>query len=309
MSHAQVDLEEVLRRMADRRPARTEANVQADLHLLLTAAPLELTEGDLRDTVLESPAGQRRRIDVELGQTVFEVKRDLRAGHVREDAIQQLAGYVRDRTQSTGQRYVGVLTDGAEWELYHLDGDTLRLVTTWKIDRSSPDVPGMCLWLEGVLATTSQLSPSPREIVRRLGAGSPAHLLDRAELFALYARHRTQPTVQLKRELWAKLLTTALGTAFADEDELFVEHTLLVNAAEIIAHAVVGIDPADPSIPALTVLEGGMFTQAQIAGVVEADFFDWVAEVEGGSAFVKTMARRLTRFNCSRTRPPSPCSV
>jgi len=33
--------------MADRRPARTEANVQADLHLLLTAAPLELTEGDL----------------------------------------------------------------------------------------------------------------------------------------------------------------------------------------------------------------------------------------------------------------------
>jgi len=108
--------------------------------------------------------------------------------------------------------------------------------------------------------------------------------------------------VQLKRELWAKLLTTALGTAFADEDELFVEHTLLVNAAEIIAHAVVGIDPADPSIPALTVLEGGMFTQAQIAGVVEADFFDWVAEVEGGSAFVKTMARRLTRFNWEHGR-------
>ena len=46
----------------------------------------------------------------------------------------------------------------------------------------------------------------------------------------------------------AKLLTTALGTAFPDDDHLFIEHTPLVTVAEVIAHAVVGIDPADPSV-------------------------------------------------------------
>jgi hypothetical protein len=103
-------------------------------------------------------------------------------------------------------------------------------------------------------------------------------------------------SVRLKRELWAKLLTTALGTSFADEDELFVEHSLLVAMAEIIGHAVVGIDPTDPSISPATLLGGHLFTAAQIRGVVEEDFFDWIIEVEGGAAFVRTLARRLSRF-------------
>jgi hypothetical protein len=68
--------------------------VQSDLHMLLTAAPLQLEDGDLEEIVLESPAGQRRRIDVEAGFAVFEVKRDLRVGNVRADAVTQLAGYV-----------------------------------------------------------------------------------------------------------------------------------------------------------------------------------------------------------------------
>jgi len=63
--------------------------------------------------------------------------------------------------------------------------------------------------------------------------------------------------------------------------------------AEIIGHAVVGFDPTDPSIAAATVLGGHLFVAAQIRGVVEEDFFDWVAEVEGGGAFVRTLARRL----------------
>jgi len=101
-----VDLRRVVGGLADRRTGRTEANVQSDLHMLLTAAPLELGERDLDEIVLESPAGQRRRIDVEVGFTVFEVKRDLRVGNVRADAVVQLAGYVHNRTQELQQRYV-----------------------------------------------------------------------------------------------------------------------------------------------------------------------------------------------------------
>ena len=112
----------------------------------------------------------------------------------------------------------------------------------------------------------------------------------------LYQAHRDLPAVQLKRELWAKLLTTALGTAFSDDDRLFIEHTLLVTTAKIIAHAVVGIDPADPSVSPAVLARGGLFAQAQITGVVDHDFFDWVVEVAGGRQWVRTLARRLARF-------------
>ena len=62
---------------------------------------------------------------------------------------------------------------------------------------------------------------------------------------ALYAGHRDAPTVKLKRQPWSRLLRSALGTQFTETDELFVEHTLLVNSAEIIAHLVLGLDVTD----------------------------------------------------------------
>ena len=56
--------------------------------------------------------GDRRRIDVEAGSTVIEVKRDLRRERAKREAEDQLAGYVESRTNQTGLRYAGVLTDG-----------------------------------------------------------------------------------------------------------------------------------------------------------------------------------------------------
>jgi SAM-dependent methyltransferase len=290
------EVRQLVTRLADRRQGRTEANVQSDLHMLLAAGPLDLGDDKLEDIILESPAGQRRRIDVEAGFTVFEVKRDLRVGKVRQDAVTQLTGYVTARAEAMQQRYVGVLTDGAEWHLYSLSGDELTLVSSLEVDPKSPDVDGLCLWLEGVLATDEKITPTPREITARLGADSPAHALDISDLTVLYRAHQELPTVRLKRELWAKLLTTALGTAFSDDDRLFIEHTLLVTTAETIAHAVVGFDPADPSVSPATLVRGGLFAQAQITGVVDHDFFDWVAEVPGGQQWIRTLARRLARF-------------
>jgi hypothetical protein len=90
------------------------------------------------------------------------------------------------------------------------------------------------------------------------------------------------------------LLTTALGTQFEDSDELFVEHTYLVNTAEVIAHALVGLDLQ--SIAPASLLSGSKFEESGIAGVVEADFFDWVVHVPGGEPFVRSLARRVGRF-------------
>jgi SAM-dependent methyltransferase len=290
------EIRQLVARLADRDTGRTEANVQSDLHMLLAMAPLDLGDDKLEDITLESPAGQRRRIDVEVGFTVFEVKRDLRSGRVGEEAVIQLTGYVAARAHTTQQRYVGVVTDGADWRLYNLAGEALSLVSSIEIDSRSPDVDGLLLWLEGVLATSEKIQPTPREIAARLGANSPAHALDISDLSTLYRAYQNLPTVRLKRELWAKLLTTALGTAFSDDERLFIEHTLLVTTAKIIAHAVVGIDPADPEVSPAILVHGGLFAQAQVTGVVDHDFFDWVVEIPGGPQWVRTLARRLARF-------------
>jgi SAM-dependent methyltransferase len=210
--------------------------------------------------------------------------------------MKQLSGYIGARSEQTQQRYVGVLLDGAEWQLFHLvDGD-LHAVSSFQLDATKPDVDGLSVWLEAVLGTAEKIVPAPREIGRRLGAESPAHALDYSQLAALYSKHRNVPSVRLKRELWARLLTTAFGTGFTDSDELFIDHTLLVVTAEIIAHAVIGLDPTAPDVSAASLLSGQLFANAQVFGVVESDFFDWVVEVPGGDRFVKTLARRLSRF-------------
>jgi len=293
-------LRDLLAGLADREARRSEATIQADIRALLLGAPFQLSEGDLKDVPLESPAGEGRRIDVETGTTVFEVKRDLRRPGVLRDAINQLKGYVETRQAQMERRYVGVLTDGAEWRCYHLTAGGMTEAASIVIRKEKPDVEALLMWLEGVLATAQQIPPVPSEIAARLGAGSSAHALDQASLRDLYSRHRDQPDVKIKRQLWARLLTTALGSQFEDSDDLFVEHTLLVNTAEIIAHAVLGLDVA--TIPPPSLLSGAKFSEHGIHGVVEPDFFDWVSEVPSGALFIRTLARRLGRFDWSSVR-------
>ncbi len=287
-------MDDTFQRLVRRDERRTEAEIQADVRQFILSAPFELDEGDIALVALESPVGNRQRIDVEVGATVIEVKRDLRRGRIKEDAINQLAGYVEHRMQQTGLRYVGVLTDGTEWVCYHLVDGNLEEVSTATFGLVSDDLSRLIVWLEGVLATAKGIPPTPQNIETRLGARSSAYALDRATLSTLFEQNRANPSVQLKRTLWSRLLTSALGTQFEDTDDLFIEHTLLVNTAEIIAHAVLGL-PLEAQNP-VSLLGGHKFDESGIYGVVEPDFFDWVIEVDGGERFVKTLAKRLDRF-------------
>lgn len=282
-------------RLCTRDNRRTEAEIQADVRQFILDAPFQLEDEDLSLVHLESQLGDRRRIDVEVGASVIEVKRDLRAERIRRDAEEQLAGYVAMRADQTGLRYVGILTDGTTWCCYHLVEEELRQVSEISINLG--DIERLIVWLEGVLATTHGLVPSADAIEERLGATSSSYLLDRATISAIYERNRNEPSVMMKRTLWARLLTSALGTQFEDSDDLFIEHTLLVNSAEIIAHAVLGLVPE--TINPVALLSGERFDESGIYGVVEQDFFDWVVELEEGRSFVRTLSRRLARFDWS----------
>ncbi|KAA0919134.1 N-6 DNA methylase [Dietzia sp. ANT_WB102] len=289
-------IEAIIRRLASRKPMRPEATTQADIYMLLTTAALGLDTDDVVTMESQLGDGTRRRIDIEAGHVVIEVKKDLRAGDLA-DAEEQLAGYVAQRTKELGGRYVGILTDGTAWRLYHLAGEQLFCVSELELSPRDPDKDALLVWLESIMATRAKIRPVPAEIEQRLGATSPAHQLDYAALAVLYRDNRNHPEVKLKRELWAKLLRTAFGTGFVDDEALFINHTLLVVTAELVAHAAIGWDvsPHGPLTPA-QMTSGSEFANSQIHGVVEADFFDWVVEVAGGEQFVTELGRRIARF-------------
>src|SRR5262249_12008394 len=116
-------LAELLAQIARRDPTRSEATLQADIRQLVLTAPLSLSAEDVINADFETPVGVRRRIDIEVGSCLIEVKRDLTVGTVLPDAIEQLAGYLAARQSETGCRYVGILTDGADWRCVCLSGD------------------------------------------------------------------------------------------------------------------------------------------------------------------------------------------
>jgi SAM-dependent methyltransferase len=291
---------ETVQRLVRRDATRTEADLQADVYVLLTSGGLALDPGNVARLEVQLGDGTRRRLDVEIGHCVIEVKKDLRPTGIRREAEGQLAGYVATQHSRLGTRYAGILTDGTDWYLYQLEDGSLAEVAHLSLNPSAPDTERLLTWLEAILSTQTAITPVPEEIRRRLGAESPAHLLDHATLKVLYKNARNLPEVELKRDLWAKLLRTAFGKAFSDDEDLFIDHTLLVLTAEIIAHAVVGFDVSPTgsmSPPAL--VRGTAFASAQIYGVVEADFFDWVLHAPGGSEFISALAHRIARFNWS----------
>lgn len=228
--HSTMDvLRDIARRLAAGSAGRSEADIQSDVRQFLLAAPLELGQDDVIDVSLETHAGNGRRIDVEAGCAAIEVKKSIGSKSVYDAAVAQLSGYVQQRTETRAQRYVGILTDGQRWVLLHLVGSQLEEISRFHL-QSEKAAPELSAWLEVILATTEKVAPTPSQIVRRLGSDSPAAQLDLADLRALYEVCQTDPEVQLKRELWARLLLAALGTNFEDSDELFVLHTYLVRA-------------------------------------------------------------------------------
>ena len=284
------DLRSTLSQLATRNPGRTEADIQAMVREVLIYGGFDLGDDTVR---LESPAEDHRRIDVAVGAVLIECKRDIRSSIALAKAEQQLSEYVVAKSGT----YSGVLTDGPIWRLYRRAGQAIELVDEVTLITGRVDERAFRWWLGGLLATEQQVKPTAETIEERLGAASPSFRLARASLVACWEQSSSHPEVKLKRELWAKLLRSALGSQFEDSDELFVDHTYLVLLATLIAHAVAGfgLEAArrDPGV----LVSGQLFQRAGLLGVGEAGFFDWPLDDPSGAEIVGELARRLMSFD------------
>lgn len=229
------------------------------------------------------------RIDSLLGRTVFEFKSDL--AKEQKDVDIKLPMYLREQEERTGERHIGVATDGTRFVAYEEhDGHLVALGAPFLPSKERPRE--LLVWLEGVVAARANVDPEPATIRRDLGKESVAYGKARQLLARMWEEVGGQPDVKLKRELWSSQLARVYGSE-VDNDELFFQHTYLTVVAKTMATAVLGA-----GIPATgaDLLDGKPFTDAAIDGAVEADFFNWVLDAAGGNDFVLRTAAYVSRF-------------
>ena len=235
----------------------------------------------------------RGRIDALLGRTVVEIKSDLRREST--DAQEQLTRYITQRQDDSGERYVGIATDGADFVSYELRDDGLRELGTYKTDTADPD--GLLSWLGPAVAAGDDLPPEPEAVVRELGRQSLAWNRAVGDLRQAWAQVGAQPEPSLKRQLWAQRLELVYG-APVDRDDIFFQHTYLSVVAKTIAMHVLGLQTPEPS----DLLSGRPFEQAGVTGVVESDFFDWILAASNGADLVHRIARHVGRFRLGEVK-------
>ena len=272
-----------------RRPGHEK--VRALCHRLLVEG-LGVASGDID---FESPAPEvRGRIDALLGRTVFEFKSDLR--RERRDAEAGLARYLAQREARTGDRYVGIAADGADFIAFFLRGGAVVEAGSCRADPEAPR--DLLAWLQGAVAVGEGLPPDPGTVAREFGRGSLTALRALEDLAALWAGAGGAPTARLKRALWGRLLGLAYGADVGD-DALFLQHTYLVVVAKALAWRAAR---DGPPTSAAELLHGGAFGRFGDAGQAEPDFFDWVLAAEGGADLVLRTARQAARFRLQDIR-------
>ena len=292
---------DILRRHDNREP---EANITSAVRDFLINSGLVRAE----EVQEENPPsqGSRQAVDLRALDTFIEFKRRVGSSGItpNPDFVQQLDDYLaQSATEGRGVR-MGILTDGKHWLLRWPGAGAVRTTRPYAFILESPDSGAdLFKWLrDEALAATEQTQPDRQSIKARFGPDSLLYQRDIDTLRQLYQSTANSETIAVKRRLWHNLLMAALGEIARGRDEmddLFVRHTYLSMTIGMVVQASFGIDIVEvaESDPA-ALLNGRHFHNATgLHGIVESDFFAWPAEVDGGLSLVKTLARRVARFD------------
>jgi hypothetical protein len=282
MPITQAELEAVVVELA-RRPGHEK--VRALLHRLLTGALGARSEQIAFEQALPEVRG---RVDALLGRTLIEIKADLRRERAAAEA--QLARYLPERERATGQRYVGLATDGAHFAAYEMRAGAL--VPLGGCDARPAEARELTAWLEGVIAVRDWLPADAVGITNELGRRSVAFARTHALLRAAWNAVAGDPEAALKRQLWERHLGFVYGKAVGGDD-LWLQHTYLVILAKAIAAGAMRIHGRSPE----DLLDGRAFRDAGVHGAVEEDFFGWILGAPEGPAIVASLAGHAARFD------------
>ena len=291
---------EILRR---HNAGETETDIRTAVRDFLTATGLAKAE----EIKQENPPaeGSRQAVDLIALDTFIEFKREIDTTggfNPNPTYVQQLDDYLA-QSQKDGRVRMGILTDGKYWLLRWPNAGEPQTVPPYAYTLEDPDRwITLYRWLrDNALSVEENRQPSRLAIEENFGPNSPSYERDIAVLNALYKANSHHNTIKVKRQLWHDLLRTALGEIAQgpeEMDDLFVRHTYLTAVIGMVVQASFGIDIRQlAENNPFDLLKGRKFqNDTGIQGVVESDFFAWPTEV-GGNALLKTMARRIARFD------------
>lgn len=206
-------------------------------------------------------------IDALYRSLVIEVKRDLESE--RSQGTEEITRYL----QSTGgDGSFGLLTDGADCEVYLLGRDGLRLVHRFSPLTSSAET--VYRSFDAYLFSGKAIVPTAEEVILRFGDSSPVFAASFDRLQSHFEKVREQPAVVVKYDEWQRLLAKVYGSAVGDYD-LFLRHTYLAAFARLLAFLALerSIPSADQTADILT---GEAFTRLGLTNLAEDDFFSWL---------------------------------
>ena len=282
-----------------------EANITSSVRDFLIQTGLVKAD----EIVEENPPSDtsRRAVDLTALDTFVEVKRRIgTAGHGDPNPlyVEQLDEYLA-ASERKGRVRMGLLTDGRHWLLRWPGAGPVNTAPPYgfRLDTSDGWLP-LYEWLRDNALEAQEDKPTDRaSIADHFGPTSPNYLRDISALTELYRRAADYETVKVKRQLWHDLLRTALGEVARSSrelDALFIRHTYLSAVIGMVVQASFGIDIRQlAAVEPDDLLYGRRFrNDTGLQGIVESDFFTWPAEV-GGSPWLQTLARRITRFNWS----------
>ena len=287
-----------------------EANITTAVRDFLILTGLAQSE----EIIEENPPsdGSRRAVDLTALDTFIEFKRRIgTTGGFNPDPahVEQLDDYLElSKSAGKGVR-TGILTDGRYWLLRWPNAGPVNTAVPYGFTLESPDgwLP-LYEWLRDSALFALDSIPADRASVEQyLGPQSAAYQRDIDTLAALYASAADYETIKVKRRLWFDLLRAALGEIAHDQtalNNLFIRHTYLSLVIGMAVQASFRIDirqvaETDPS----DLLQGRRFRDATgLSGVIESDFFAWPDEV-GGHDLIKTLARRVARFDWQNAPP------
>ena len=302
---------EILRRHAAGMTDEHETNITSAVRdfLLLTGLA---RKGEIVEE--QSPApGSRSAVDLTALDTFIEIKSRIgTTGGFNPDPrhVAQLDNYLAQSEQAGQRSRMGILTDGKYWLLRWPGAGPVRTAPPYGFTLDNEACWSLLYeWLrDRALFSRADIFLDRASIEEHFGPGSPHYQKDITRLRALYNRHAASETVQVKRRLWDNLLRAALGEVASTSrglDDLFVRHTYLTAVIGLAVQATFGIDIARlaESDPA-GLLKGRQLQNATgLHGIVESDFFAWPTEVAGGLPLIKTLARRIARFDWAKAPP------
>ena len=284
---------------------QAEANITSAIRDFLIKTKLAKPD-EIREE--NAPAlGSRHAVDLTALDTFIEVKTRIGGGAPGFTPLPEYVEQIDDYLAESGRQgrvRMGILTDGKYWLLRWPNAGSVKTAPPYGFTLEDSE-RGFLLfeWLrDHALVVIADQNPTRGAIADRFGPRSPSYGRDIEALHDLYNRYAANTSVAVKRRLWQDLLTAALGelsSTTAQLDDLFVRHTYLTAVVGMVVQARFGLDiVALAEHNTADLLQGGDFrSKTGLQGIVESDFFAWPAEVEGGLAPFKNLARTVAGFN------------